>query len=118
MRRRAQRERGWVTVEMAFAALGLGVAVVLCVGLFSVFLAQLRCADAASEIARQAARGDVTAVQVVEQRLPASAEVRATTGAGEVEVTVVETLRPWGPWFPAVTVRADATAVRQTVGGS
>jgi acyl-coenzyme A synthetase/AMP-(fatty) acid ligase len=112
----AAGQRGWVTVEMAFAAVGIGAAVVVCVGIFSVCLMQMRCSDAATEIARQAARDDQVAVQTVEDRLSPAAKVTVSKQGDSVAVVVTVAVRPWGHWLPALTVRAEASAVGEGVG--
>jgi len=106
-----------VTVEMAFAALGLGVAMVFCVGILAVSVGEVRCVDAASQIARQAARDDLGAIAEVEHSLPDSARVDITRDGGQVTVTVSWPMRPWGGWLPAFTVHATA-AIADEGGGS
>jgi len=101
---------------MAFAALGIGVAIVVCVGVFGICLAQLRCNDAAAELVRQAARSDLAAVQQIEDRLPSTAEVTLVTQGDTVVASVSQVLRPWGDWLPPVTIQAQASAILE-VGG-
>ncbi|MCL2482221.1 MAG: hypothetical protein FWF43_02155 [Propionibacteriaceae bacterium] len=104
-------DRGWVTVEMAFAALGLGVAIAIGVSILGVVLGQMQCSDAASQIARQAARDDVAAVSEITGRLPDSASVQVTHESDRVVVTVSMDFRPWGTFLPAFPVHSTASVV-------
>ena len=106
-------ERGWVTVETAFAALGLGVALVLCAGILALGLAQIRCVDGASEIARQAARGDLAAIAEIESRLPQPHEVHIEQEGTQIRVSVWIQMQPWGQWLPPIPLHAQATAVSE-----
>ena len=88
-------DRGMVTAEMAIASLLLTASIGALVGLFGLVLTQLRCVDSAAEIARQAARGDIAAVERVTRDAPAGATVVTTrTTSGMVQVTVTATVRP------------------------
>ena len=111
------RQRGMVTVEIAFAALGLGLALVFCVGVIGLGLGQLRCSDAAGEIARQAARDDLEAIHEIIQRLPESASVDIGLDGDHVVVEVSIDLRPWGKWLPCVQVHATASVAHEKGGG-
>ncbi|MDR0284900.1 MAG: pilus assembly protein TadE [Propionibacteriaceae bacterium] len=113
---RRKRERGFVTVELAFAALGIGLAVVLCAGLVRVSLAQVRCSDAAAEIARQAARDDLDAVRVIKAGLPEAAAVDMARDGDLVVVTVAMDVAPWGSWLPPIRTHARATVVHEAGG--
>ena len=102
-------QRGWVSVEMAFASLGIGLAAVFLVGVLGVGLAQIRCGDAATEIARQAARDDLGAVQQIKERLPVTSTVHMDRNGDDVVATVSMDLNPWGPWFPSFQVHSTAS---------
>jgi len=103
-------QRGWVTVETAFAALGIGALIVVCVGVFAVCLAWLDLGSAAAEIARQAARDDLTAIQRITDTLPEAAVVSVEREGGLVVVTVATEVRPWGDWLPGIGIQARAVA--------
>jgi len=102
-------QRGWVTAEMAFAGLGAGLALVFCAGVFSIALGQIRCSDAAAEIARQAAREDVAMVNQIESGLPESSSVQVNRDGDFVVVSVSMDFSPWGSWLPAYQVHASAS---------
>ncbi len=116
--RRGARQAGWVTLELAFAAVGIGVAVVVCAGIFSLALAQLQCEDAAAAIARQAARDDLAAVREIEDTLPDSVTVHTRHEGRELVVSVVGQTRPWGAWLPAWTIQAESRALDEEGGPS
>ena len=109
-------QRGWVTAEMAFAALGLGLAIVLCVGGLSVGLAKIRCNDAAAQIARQAARDDLKAVNEIKERLPVTATVAMWREGNWVVVQVSIMIRPWGRYLPSITLKSKASVAAEGVG--
>ena len=108
MSKSAKREHGWVTVEMAFAVLGVGLVVALCAGGLNLGLIQIRCHDAAHEIARQAAREDLEAVKEVSDRLPDSAIVEISAVDKKVGVSVSIDVSPWGSWLPPIRVHSEA----------
>ena len=108
--------RGWVTVEMAFAALGLGLAIVLCAGGLGLGLAQIRVSDAAAEIARQAARDDLDAIREVSDRLPEDASIDLQREGNRILVTVSYETRPWGDWLPCVRVSSQASIASERRG--
>jgi Flp pilus assembly protein TadG len=98
-----------VTAELAIGAFVIAVLVMGLAGLFGAILAQVRCSDAASEIARQAARGDEAAVHQIEEGLPDSAVVNVAESDGVVTAEVVVSLTPWGEWLPSITVGGEAS---------
>ena len=108
-RRKKANQRGWVSVEMAFAALGIGLAAVFLVGVIGAGLTQIRCHDAAAEIARQAARDDLGAVQQIKDRLSETSTVQISRDGDDVVVSVSMDMRPWGPWLPSFQVHSTAS---------
>ncbi len=115
---RGDPERGVVTAEIATALPALVVVVIGAVWVVAVGLAQLRCADAAREAARAAARGDAPAVvsSVAEATAPDGATVRVHVEDELVTVEVstrVPVPLPFGDRVPAPTVRASAAAVTE-----
>ncbi|HEU0213938.1 MAG TPA: TadE family type IV pilus minor pilin [Jiangellaceae bacterium] len=109
---------GAVTAEIATALPALVVVVIGALWVVSVGLAQLRCADAAREAARAAARGDEPAVvsSLARAVAPDGAAVRVHV-KGDV-VTVEVTARvppplPFGDQLVSPTVRASAAAITE-----
>jgi hypothetical protein len=93
---------------MAFAAIGLGLVVVFAAGLLSLGLTQIRLVDAAAELARQTARGDLDAIAAIEARLPDGAQISLDRDGLMVVVAVTLDMRPWGNWLPPIHLRARA----------
>lgn len=92
---RGENEDGMVTAELAIASLGLVAVAAAMVGVFGMLLLQVRCTDSAAEIARQAARGDSSAVERVSRNAPPQATVSVTrTDGGMVRVRVAAPVRP------------------------
>ena len=90
------------------------LALLLAAGLWAVSAAgvQLRCADAAREAARAAARGEPDA-QVRSAGLsvaPAGALLTVDASGGQVHVVVTAHVHPLSRWLPVLTVSTDATA--------
>lgn len=107
-------DRGMVTVELAMALpvlmimLGAGLAAV------SVAAAHVRALDAAREVARAAARGDVTSAYALARRIAPGAGVSLSSATDRTTAHVTLVIRPPGGW-PAITI--DATAVAATEPG-
>lgn len=102
--RLARSDRGAVTVEAAFASLGVAMLVALVVSLGAALLVQIRCTDSASAIARQAARGDTAAVEQLTAAVPAGAVVSTQDDATSVTVVVTAP-------FPLVSDRAGVPEI-------
>jgi Flp pilus assembly protein TadG len=110
-----RREAGMVTAETAVVLPVLLLVLAGAVAAVTVVGAQLRCVDAAREGARAAARGEPVAVveAVVARAAPDGASTSVSVGAEEVRVTVSVRIAPWGPVPLAVTVSAEAVALRE-----
>jgi hypothetical protein len=103
-----------VTIEAAIGLAVLALVVAACLAGIACLVAQLRCADAAREAARLAARGDdAGAVQAVSALAPAGAALSLT--GGEV-VTATVTAAPVGGLLPGVVISASASASREPAG--
>ena len=110
---------GAVTAEIAAALPALVLVVIAALWTLSLGIMQLRCADAAREAARAAARGDAPAVvrQVAEAVAPDGAVVEVTERDGLVVVQVAVEVRPPVPFadqLPAPTVSAESIAVEES----
>ena len=104
-------ERGMVTAEIAISSLVLVAVAAGMVGIFGMILTQIRCTDAASEIARQSARGDQAAADRVSRQLPPGATVATSRPtAGVVKVTVTVAVRPVLPIPITVDLVGQASA--------
>jgi len=103
-----------VTIEAAVGLAVLALVLAACLTGIACLLAQLRCADAAREAARLAARGDESgAAQAVSTLAPAGA--RWSIGGGEL-VTVTVSAAPVGGLLPGVVISASASAAREPSG--
>ena len=116
---RNAKDGGAVTAEIAAALPALILVVIAAVWTLSLGLMQLRCADAAREAARAAARGDdpVVVRQVAEAVAPAGAEVDIVERDGLIIVEVavkVSAPIPLADRLPAPTVSAESIAVEES----
>lgn len=106
----SESDRGAVTVEAAVALISL--VAVLAFGLAGVAAVgdQLRCADAAREAARLAARGEPETARDAAQRIaPSGAQLDMNATSTGISVTV--RVEPAGGLLPGIEVSADAYAV-------
>lgn len=110
-RRARPADSGSVTIE---AAIGLAVLVLVlaaCLAGIACLLAQVRCADAAREAARLAARGDQTGIA---SAMSALAPTGATLSLSQGDlVTATVSAAPAGGLLPGVVISASASAVRE-----
>ena len=67
---------------------------------------QVRCIDVATEVARQAARGDAAAVRVAKREAPTGARVVIDRGRSLTIVQVRLSARPFAAWLVSVPLRA------------
>lgn len=103
-------DEGAATVEAALALCAIVVVLVLVLSAVMAVFAQLRCADAAREAARLAARGEADrAGNVVRQLAPAGARLRVIVVGDEVSVEV--TAEPAGGFLPGIHLHAQAYSV-------
>ncbi|WP_420123549.1 TadE family type IV pilus minor pilin [Nakamurella sp.] len=103
-----------MTIEAAVGLAVLALVLAACLAGIACLLAQLRCADAAREAARLAARGDdSSAAQAVSALAPSGAQW--SVESGEV-VTVTVTVAPAGGLLPGVVISASAAAAREASG--
>lgn len=110
------RDAGSVTIEAALGLAALAVVLAACLAGVACLLAQLRCADAAREAARLAARGDDSAAAAAVSTLAPAGASLSLSGGDLVAATV--TAVPMGGLLPGVVISATASAAREpSVGG-
>ncbi|MGO3326298.1 TadE family type IV pilus minor pilin [Gordonia sp. (in: high G+C Gram-positive bacteria)] len=107
-------ERGMVTVEAAFALAAIAVFLVTGVGAVTGVVTQIRCTDAAREVARLAAVGDESAPDVGRSVAPGGARISVSSAGETVTVTVSADL----PMLPMTTVSARAVAAVEPSGAA
>ncbi len=108
-------DTGAVTVEAALALCALTVFVVLALGTLVTVAQSMRCADAARELARLAARGEPDRGRAVAARLAPSGAQLELVQNGDTLIAIVS-MRPVGS-LP-LTVNGRAVAALETVGPS
>lgn len=101
-----------VTVEGAYAIAAIVLTLLLSIGAITAVIAQIRCTDAAREVARLAAMGDADAVAVGVAVAGESATVSIDRGAQRISATVATRVR----LLPGVRVSATAIAVPEPEG--
>lgn len=104
-------ERGAVTVEAAFASLGLVALLAVLISAIGLVLEQVRCVDAAAAIARQYARDDAEGVAEARTHVPSGGVVVVTTTATRVTVRVVVTAAILPGSIMTMDLSAESTAV-------
>ena len=98
-----------VSVEAAFAIAAIAAFLVLGVGAVGAVIAQIRCTDAAREVARLAAAGDPKASAAGAAVAPGGARIEVREVGDTVEVRVTARAR----LLPLLTVSAGAVAARE-----
>lgn len=101
-----------VTVELVFGFLIVSIMLAVFGWGILLFGVQVGCIDTAKDVARQAARGDQDGVTKAEAQAPHGARVRVSTAGEQVSVEVTVRSKPFD-FIPAITLRADATALRE-----
>ena len=103
------RDRGSVTVEAALSLFAVILVAALVLAGVGCAVAQVRCVDAAREVARLLARGDsAAAASALAQVGPAGASMAVSEGSGMVTVTI--RAAPVGGLLPGVELSATAVA--------
>lgn len=110
-RRIIDDESGMVTIEGAYAISAVVIVVILAVGVVMAVTTQVRCADAAREVARLTAAGDDNALAAGEQIVP-GAQISVAAQADRIVVEV----RRGAPMVPGLTLSARAVAVPEPDG--
>ena len=105
-----------VTAELAVTTLtAFTLLIMMCWGIYLVIM-QVRCIDTASAVARQAARGDQTALAHARAMAPRGARVTVQRRPELVTVTVLVTAQPLARGLAAVPLRAQAAVVPEPEG--
>ncbi|GAC80819.1 TadE family type IV pilus minor pilin [Gordonia malaquae] len=107
-------ERGMVTVEAAFALAAIAAFLLVGIGAVAGVATQIRCTDAAREVARLTAAGDAAAESVGRRVAPRGASVAVVTSGETVTVTVSADV----PLVPMLTVSARAVAAVEPAGAA
>lgn len=107
-RRASRGQRGMVTAELAIGILTTAILMGLACWVVSLVVLQTHCADTASQVARQLARGDTAAAVEARGRAPRGARTIVQRARGEVTVRV-DVDSSWGRVGP-VHLRGEATA--------
>jgi hypothetical protein len=105
-------DEGSVTIEAALGLAALAVVLMACLAGIACLMAQLRCADAAREAARLAARGDESAARAAVTVLAPSGASLVLSGGGDL-VTATVGASAVGGLLPGVTIEASASASRE-----
>ncbi|EON31109.1 hypothetical protein GTC6_19291 [Gordonia terrae C-6] len=101
-----------VTVEAAYAVAAIVVMVLIAVGAIAAVTTQIRCTDAAREVARLSAAGDAAAREAAQQL--AGDDARVSISASDEHV-VVE-VRSDVAMLPGLTISARAVAAKEPTG--
>ncbi|WP_066169233.1 TadE family type IV pilus minor pilin [Gordonia hydrophobica] len=101
-----------VTVEAAYAMAAIAAFLLIGVGAVGGVSVQIRCTDAAREVARLTAAGDESARRVGAAVAPRGAGIEVHDDANQVVVVVSADV----PLLPLVRVSARAVAAREPTG--
>lgn len=113
--RRLGDQAGMVSVEAAIALSALAAVVVMALVGINAVIAQVRCTDAAREVARMVARGQSDQIRTAMDRIaPSGAAV--TVGVSGEEITVRVDCDVTGGLLPAPRVAATAFAFTEPDG--
>ncbi|GAC67604.1 TadE family type IV pilus minor pilin [Gordonia soli] len=104
--RLARDDRGMVTVEAAFAIAAIVSVIVLAVGVLGAVTSQIRCTDAAREVARLSASGDAGAESAGRRMVGDHASISVQRSDDRVTVEVSVDV----PLVPMMEVSARAVA--------
>ncbi|MDT0222603.1 TadE family type IV pilus minor pilin [Gordonia sp. AC31] len=113
LRRLLADESGMVTVEAAYAIAAIVVMVLIAVGAVAAVTTQIRCTDAAREVARLSAAGDASGREVAQRLVGDVAHVSISDA--DDRVVVVE-VRSGVAMLPGLTVSARAVAAKEPTG--
>nr|WP_197505653.1 TadE family type IV pilus minor pilin [Gordonia sp. LAM0048] len=112
LRRLAADESGMVTVEAAYAIAAIVVTVLIAVGAIAAVTTQIRCTDAAREVARLSAAGDSSAREAARRLVGDAARVSISASDENIVVEV----RSEVAMLPGLTMSARAVAAKEPTG--
>ena len=112
LRRLLSDDTGMVTVEGAYAIAAIVAVLILSVGAITAFVTQIRCTDAAREVARLTAAGDASAREVGAQVAGSDATVVVAETGERITVDVSRSVR----LLPMIRVSARAVAAPEPDG--
>lgn len=98
------------TAELAAALPVLMLVLAVAVSAVAVVGVRVRLQDAAREVARAAARGDVAAGRALAARVAPAATVVVHRDGAEVVALAAQQVHPLAAWLPSVSVREEAVA--------
>lgn len=96
-----------VTAEIAVGVMLIAAVLLACIHVLGAFLVQVRCTDAAAEIARQDARGETRRVVTP----PQGSQLSIRHADGRTEVVVSAPVEVMGGFLGTYTIRGRAVAV-------
>jgi Flp pilus assembly protein TadG len=98
------------TAELAAALPVLMLVLAVAVSAVAVVGARVRLQDAAREVARAAARGDLAAGRALAARDDSTATVQVNRDGAEVVAVARQRVHPLAAWLPSVSLREQAVA--------
>lgn len=110
VRRRA--ERGMVTAELALGALAVAMVTIMLAWCLHLVTRQLLLEDTVAEVARQAARGDRTAVAAARTDAPPGTRIDVREESGAVVARAEQSVGPPGK-LPGVLLTAEARVLTE-----
>ncbi len=112
LRRVLDDDAGMVTVEAAYAIAAIVAVLILGIGAIGAVIAEIRCTDAAREVARLTAAGDAGARAAGARLVGADATITVSEQGGKVVVSVTDRVLS----LPGLTMSARAVAVKEPDG--
>ncbi|MEP9391898.1 TadE family type IV pilus minor pilin [Gordonia sp. VNK1] len=112
LRRLITGDAGMVTVEAAYGISAIIAILILGLGVIGAVVTEIRCTDAAREVARLTASGDAQARSAATDLVGGDARISVTT----TDVRIVVEVTDGVPMLPGVSMTARAVAVPEPDG--
>ena len=109
---RRRTERGMVTAELALGALAVAMVTVMLAWCLHLVTRQLLLEDTVAEVARQAARGDRTAVVAAQTDAPPGTSIEVREEPGAFVARAEQSVGPPGK-LPGVLLTAEARVLTE-----